>query len=113
VSSKNPFRQIAFTYRGSPWMLWMLALTQALLAVLFLFPERHSTPISMWIGMLCALLAIFYFVSIAYYLRHRTEFAANPAKPIFYTAKTMLWIVAFALVIVAVCTVLLLFVWRS
>jgi F0F1-type ATP synthase assembly protein I len=113
VISKNPFRQLAYAYRGSPWILWMLALTQALLAVLFLFPERHSTPISLWIGAVCALIAICYFVSIAYYLTHRAELAANPEKPIFYTAKTMIWIVAFTLVIIAVFTLLELFVWRS
>jgi hypothetical protein len=109
---KNPFAQIAFTYSGSPWLLFGSALTQTLLALMFFFPERHSV-VAPFAGTLCAAVALCYYGGAIYFLTHRAELAANPAKPIFYTAKTMIWIVAFTLVIIAVFTVLVLFLWRS
>lgn len=111
--SKNPFARIAYTYSGSPWFLWLLALTQTMVALLFLFPERRSTPASTWIGAFSALFALYYFGSIIYYLTHRAEFAANPAKPIRYSAKQLIWIVAITLVVIAGFVLLELFVWRS
>jgi hypothetical protein len=111
--TKNPLARLAYTYSGSPWFLWLLALTQTMVALLFLFPERHWTPASTWIGALSALFALYYFGSIIYYLTHRAQFAANPAKPIVYTWKMVAWIVAIVVALVIGFVLLELFVWRS
>ena len=80
--SKNLFSAIAYAYSGSPWILWALALSQAVVAMLFLFPERDAFPGSAWIGALSALLALFYCGGITYYLGHRSEFTTDRAKPV-------------------------------
>jgi hypothetical protein len=111
--TKNPFARTAYLYSGSPWLLWLMAGIQTMLALLFLTVSRHSTPVSPWIGGLTALVALWYYGCLIYYLTHRAQLAANPVKPIIFNAKTVVWTVAITLAVIAVFTVLVLYVWPS
>lgn len=115
MMAKNPFRQIAYSYSGRLWLLWAMALTQSMLALVFLFFQgHHSTPLTMWLGGLSSLVALCYYGSIIYYLTHRVELAANPAKPTDFTLKqVVIWVVAITLIVIAVFVALVLFVWKS
>lgn len=110
MPTKNFFARTAYTYSGSPWMLWLSTLTQALLAFLFLGPERHSSPISMWIGILCVFTTLLYAGSLIYYVTHRTELAANPARPI--NTRVFIWSGGITLIVIALFVVLESIVWR-
>lgn len=114
MMTKNPFARTAYTYSGSPWFLWMMAATQTLVTFLFLVPERHAFPgLSMWIGAVSGIVAFWYYGVIIYYVAHRAQFAANPAKPIVYTRQMIVWIVAILTALVIGFFLLDVFVWRS
>lgn len=109
--TKNPIRQLAYTYSGRSWMMWLLALTQSMVAVSFLVLQRHSTPILTWLGALSALVALIYYGGIIYYFTHRAQLADSPANPISW--KRWVWTIAITLVVIAVFVALVLFVWHS
>ena len=113
MTLKNPFAGIAYTYSGSPWFLWISALTQTLLVLLFFFPLRRSFPEAPFVGALSALIGLWYYGAIIYYLAHRAQFVANPAKPIRYSVKQVAWTVVITLAVIAVFVALEAFVWHS
>jgi hypothetical protein len=95
--------QLAYTYSGSPWVLWLQAISTTWVSAYLL--TRHVTGLSI-AGSVMAIIAISYWSALVYYYRHRAELAANPAKPIRYSLKQLAWIIALTLGIIAVGVVL-------
>ncbi|MGB6987366.1 MAG: hypothetical protein WBD74_15445 [Candidatus Aquilonibacter sp.] len=111
--TKNPFARAAYMYSGSPWLLWMSAASSTVVTPLLLFPQHSEFAWTRWVGALSALVTLYYYGAIVYLITHRTQLAANPAKPISYSWKQWVWIIAITLAVIAVFVALVQFVWPS
>jgi len=104
VISKNPFARTAYTYSGSPWLLWVSPPIQTYVTLMLLFSRSTIVPALApafrVLGLLCAIGTIFSYGALVYYLTHRAQLAANPSKPIRYSWKTVAWSVVIVLLII-------------
>jgi hypothetical protein len=110
METKNPVARTAYAYSGSPWALWLQAITSTWVAAFLL--TRHVFGLSI-LGAVSAIFTIFYYACLVHYYRYRAEFSANPAKPLYSSWKQVVWIVGITLALIAAFVLLELFVWRS
>jgi hypothetical protein len=113
LQTKNPFARVAYIYSGSPWVLWVNVLMQSFVALYLLFSRGTAALGFRVVGAIAATTALYQIGALIYYLAHRAQLAANPAKPIFSSWKQLIWIVAITLVVIAVFVILVLKVWHD
>jgi len=94
-------------------MLWLNAGSSTLVTALLLLFERNKFPWALWLGALSALVTLYYYGALAYYLTHRAEIAANPPAPRISNRNLVYWTLGIVGAVVIVFVLLEAFVWRS